>query len=44
MDPSYLNYLATYGIEPMKYMEMQANYLRYLASCYSTDGVNQTQS
>ncbi|CAG9312319.1 unnamed protein product [Blepharisma stoltei] len=34
MDPSYLNYLASYGIEPLKYMEMQANYLRYLASCY----------
>ncbi|OMJ69429.1 hypothetical protein SteCoe_32861 [Stentor coeruleus] len=37
MDPSYLKYLSTMGINPSQYIEMQANYLRLLANCYNSN-------
>lgn len=36
MDPNYLKYLGTVGINPSQFIEMQANYLRMLANCYSS--------
>lgn len=37
MDPNYLKYLGTIGVNPSQFIEMQANYLRMLANCYSTE-------
>ncbi|OMJ96341.1 hypothetical protein SteCoe_79 [Stentor coeruleus] len=37
MDPNYLKYISSVGIDPSKYIEMQANYLRLLANCYNTN-------
>ena len=37
MDPNYLKYLGTIGVNPSQFIEMQANYLRLLANCYSTE-------
>ena len=37
MDPNYLKYLSSLGIDASQYIEMQANYLRLLANCYSTN-------
>ena len=37
MDPNYLKYLSSMGIDPSQYIEMQANYLRLLANCYSAN-------
>ena len=37
MDPNYLKYLTSMGIDPSQYIEMQANYLRLLANCYSSN-------
>ena len=34
MDPGYLKYLSSLGVDPTQYIEMQANYLRLLANCY----------
>lgn len=35
MDPAYAKYLSSFGVNPTQYIEMQANYLRLLANCYS---------
>ena len=37
MDPTYLKYLSSMGVDPSQYIEMQANYLRLLANCYSSN-------
>ena len=37
MDPGYLKYLSSYGVDPRQYIEMQANYLRLLANYYSSN-------
>jgi T-complex protein 10 C-terminus len=35
MDSNYLGYLNKLGVDPSQYIEMQANYLRFLATCYT---------